>query len=268
MRDGNLRYQSSDRKLSGKIKNKIDKDSKNIYWYIQFNLKLDPKSVNEDTMYVTDLGGYIMNTYTDYTEETGRISITPLDSYEEGYFYLLNITTGVKSAKGNNLKRPICILFKLIDDQIGSYEVLKPNQKPPKPKKRGRSYDPYSITPKVYGFDKDIYKSIAKDKVSPKSLGINLIYAIISIIITLGGLYRSNLELTVIGLFLSLISAIYIIWNLSKKEKRSIFIYNLGVRDFNKGRYHKASKRFIKAFEIDQMNEASEYAIVKVKHYL
>ncbi len=266
MKDGKIRYAASDRSLEGKINVKLEEGANTIYWHVKFNLQLDPATVSEDSMYVTDLGGYVLQTYISYDVNSNLIVITPLEEYEENYFYILNITKMVKSVSGQNLKRPVIILFKLLEDQISEMQVLPHNTKTPEPIKRPSNYEPRSVKSKVYD-DKRVYENVASDRLKTIPLGVNPIYAIISTVIFLA-LVFVDWRIGLAALILAAVVIIQLLLKLFSKSTRAIISYNTGVRSFNVGKYKDAKEHFDKAFYLDSSNEMYEYALTKVDFYL
>ncbi len=268
MRDGNVRMQVSDPKLNNKMRAKITDTEGPIYWYIKFNLKLDPNSISSKSMYVTDLGGYVLNTYIEYDSEKNVIAITPLDTYEQEYYYVLHITRNVRSEKGTTLKKQINILFKLIEDRISEHEILKDNQLPPEPKKRPKSYDPYKVKNKVFGLDKEIYQKIDRDKLPLDNAELNPALAIIGIVILFLAVFTQNFTFIGIALVIAILGVYTTVRQLIKPSFRAVYNYNKGVKEFNKGNYERANEFFKKAWTFDEYNEMIEYALQKIEFYL
>ncbi len=266
MREGNLRYASSNKELEDRIKVKMEAGADTIYWHITFNLPLDPSSVSEKTMYVTDLGGFVLNSHIEYDVETNLIVISPLESYEENFYYILNITTKVMSAKGQNLKKPVIILFKLMENEIAEMQVLPSNVKTPEPKKRPIDYKAKEVRSKVFS-DDEIYGNVANDRLKTLPLTVNPVFAIIAVALTVG-LSMVNITLGAVGLGLALVAIGFLIKQIAAKKTRAIITYNSGVKDFNNGNYRNAKVKFNKAFLQDSQNETIEYALTKVDYYL
>ncbi len=268
MREDNIRMQSSDPSLNSKIRAKVLDPDSPIYWYIKFNLQLDPESISSNTMYVTDLGGYVLNTYIEYDQEKNLISITPLNSYEQEYYYVLNITTGVRSSKGTALKKQINILFKLLDDKISEHEILKDDQQVEKPKVRPKNYDPYKVKSKVYGVNQEVSQSVGSDRLPLASSRLNPIFAIFSIILLFIAITTMNLPFIVSALVIAMAGATHVIYQITRPDMRAIMNYNKGVKLFNKGNYREAREVFKKAWTFDEYNEKIEYALQKVEYFL
>ncbi len=266
MRDGNFRYAASNKDLEDRIKVKMEEGADTIYWHIKFNLNLDKTTVTRDTMYVTDLGGFVLESYIYYDEATNLIVISPLESYEENFYYILNITTKVKSAKGQNLKKPVIILFKLLENEIAEMQVLPPNVKTPAPIRRPRDYDADKVTSKVFQ-DGEIYNNVASDKLKTLPLKVNPIFAIIGVAATIAlSIFNPTIGILVLGITVVFIGML--LQKVLSKSTRAVIVYNAGVREFNAERYKAAKVKFNEAFLLDSQNETIEYALSKVEYFL
>lgn len=103
--------------ISPQLHNKVKQDLKfktgNFVWKVRFNIPLDPKTVNKDTMYVTNSQNQRLNTYIKYDLASEEIEIEPLEPYATNEQYSLIITTNVKSKGGQSLSQPVSLKFKL-----------------------------------------------------------------------------------------------------------------------------------------------------------
>ncbi len=266
MREGNFRYASSDKDLEDRIKVKMESGADTIYWHILFNLTLDKSTVTNKNMYVTDLAGFMLESDIHYDESTKLIVISPLESYEENFYYILNITTKVKSEKGQNLKKPVIILFKLLENEIAEMQILPPNVKTPEPRKRPVDYNAKQVKSKVFS-DGDIYNNVASDKLKTLPLKVNPILAIIGVAVTVGAtLINQTLGFVALGITIVLLGMLLL--KVLSKTTRAIIVYNAGVRDFNSENYRAAKAKFNEAFLLDSQNEAIEYALSKVEYFI
>lgn len=82
-------------------------------WQIRFNTALDPSSVNNINLYVTNANMVPMATDITYDPTMNVIEISPLASYTKDESYILHVTTNVRSKGGRPLKQPVKIQFKL-----------------------------------------------------------------------------------------------------------------------------------------------------------
>lgn len=82
-------------------------------WRIKFTAPLNPSSVNNNTLYVTDSKGDLLSTSIRYDAENRIIEIEPRASYSSEETYTLNVTRRVESKGGQRLKNEIQIKFNL-----------------------------------------------------------------------------------------------------------------------------------------------------------
>lgn len=268
MSDENIRISTSIPSLKEKIHTKLDGSLDTIYWYIRFNIPLDERTVSIKTMNVTDTDGYIMRTEITYSNEQNTIIISPIDSYEQNRYYLLNISKKVKSLSGQRLKSKIHILFKLINNQISEYRILKKNVTVPKPKPRTRNYDKEQIRSKIYTFDQTIFEESPEGKLPSMDLDINVILGVIGLLLVLGSLVFQSFLFTTVSVVICLAGIGHIVYQIAQKEVRSVLVYNKGVREFNKEKYQQAEISFKKSLMYNANNEYAEYAVNKVSFYL
>lgn len=99
--------------LANKVKQNLKFKTGKFIWRIRFNIPLDPKSVNNEGMYVTNSQNQRLQTHITYDTKNELIEIEPLEPYSTNEMYTLNITTKVKSRGGQTLKQPVSVKFKL-----------------------------------------------------------------------------------------------------------------------------------------------------------
>ena len=99
--------------MSNKVKQNLKFKTGNFVWRVKFNIPLDPKTVNNDTMFVTNSQNQKLRSYINYNMELGQIEIEGIEAYATCEQYTLHITTAVKSRGGQSLKEPVQIKFKL-----------------------------------------------------------------------------------------------------------------------------------------------------------
>lgn len=99
--------------LANKVKQNLKFKTGNFIWKVQFNIPLDPKTVNSETMYVTNSQNQKLRTYIKYDTQKEVIEIEPLEPYSTNEYYSLVITTNVKSKGGQKLANPVNVKFKL-----------------------------------------------------------------------------------------------------------------------------------------------------------
>lgn len=268
MKNDNIKVSTTTPGLDRKIKIDVKEKSDMIYWHIKFNIPLDPSTVSENTMNVTDTGGYIMKTSISYNKGADRISISPKDSYQQNRFYLLNISKAVKSERGNHLKSEIHILFKLLRDQISEYKILSKNVTVPKPMPRPRDYEAKNPGSKVYMLEKEKGEKLSGDKMSYADFRLNLWGGLAGMLLVLGSVPLRNFYVTAAAAALFLAGTSHVVYQFAQKSTRAVFAYNKGVRRFNAERYEAAKKSFEKAARLDERLEQAEYGLSKVKHYI
>lgn len=252
MSDKNFKIRATNKDLENKITTNIKGGSDEIYWYIKFNIFLDEKTVNKKTMNVTDTDGYIMRTNISYDSLKNLIVISPIDTYEQNRFYILNVSNKVKSGKGNNLKKDIHILFKLIENQISEYKLLDDTVKPPQPK----------IRPK--GYDKKNIQKVNEEKLQFAIMKINVLVGIFGLCMIFISFKLKNHTLSIASIILCIIGICHIVLQFGRKNMRSIIAYNKGVFAFNKGKYEKANICFIKALKLDSNNALCNIALCSI----
>ena len=264
MADSKIRVATTDPRLKDRVNIDISGDLEKVYWYIKFNIALDDTTVIPANMSVTDTEGYIMRTEMRYDIDKNRIVVSPLESYIEGIFYLLNISKRVKSARGNPMKREIHILFKLQNGQISEFELLKSTVKAPKPMARPKNYD--TMMAKKYSFE-NMEEKISKESLDFKDININILLCILGIMMMLVSFYLSNTNLIIASTVVCIVGVIHVFVQASKAEFKAAVQYNLGAMHFNNGKYEKAALKFDKAAKLDPNDEDIEYAQTKVKFY-
>ena len=99
--------------LSNKVKQNLKFKTGNFVWRVRFNIPLDPKTVNKDTMFVTNSANQKLHTSIWYNLKDEMIEIEPLEPYATNEYYYLVITTNVHSKGGQSLSEPVRIKFKL-----------------------------------------------------------------------------------------------------------------------------------------------------------
>lgn len=268
-RKDRIRLATSIPSLKDKIHVDIAPDTDDVYWYIRFNIPLDEESVSEKTMDVTDTEGYIMRTDITYDKNRNMIVISPIDSYEQDVFYLLNISQKVKSAKGQNLRSKIHILFKLLEGEISEFKVLKSTVKVPVPKPRPKNYEQRIAKTKLYSFDPaTLTGGEPHDKLRPMPVRANIVVAVLGLAMLAINVFLKIGILWVAAFLVCAIGAVILFIQLIQPPQRSAVLYNRGARNFNKENYKKADKMFKRALKLDENNERAEYASNKVSYYL
>lgn len=265
--DNFIKINSSIPNLQDKIHVDIISPNNKIYWYIKFNLSLDPESVNNETTNVTDTEGYILETEISYLKKKKLIAINPLEDYIQNQYYLLNITKDVRSENLNNLKNDIHILFKIKGTTVAEFKILPKNVIVPQPRRRPIARQ-VATNSRVYQFQKDNKEPMSEDaRLRPVGLKLNPILAILGLALTLGSIF---LFPNIIAISLSGLTAfagiVHIAIQVLKRDFRSNLFYNKGARLYNKDKFEKAERSFNKALKINPDNEYGEYALNKLSY--
>lgn len=97
-----------------KIKQHLKFKTGNFVWRVRFTAPLDPRTVNNVNMFVTNAeSGSLLRSSIQYNQETNEVEIKPLDPYAKNGSYILNVTKNVRSKGGQQLKDEIKIKFKV-----------------------------------------------------------------------------------------------------------------------------------------------------------
>jgi len=268
----NLRLHTTNANLAGKIKTNIVEPDGTVYWYIRFNLELDPASVSKHTMNVTETNGYILPTIITYDCSKNLIVLNPVGLYRQNEYYMLNISTKVKSSKGTHLRKSVHVLFKLVDDRISEFEILKNTVFIPKPRKKParvlREERRELTASKIYADAGAINKSIGSPSLPFGPLKVNPAIAFAAVLLLGVGVFMEIYWLSIAALIICAFGIAHISLQSSKRAARSGFRYTIGVVLFNFGKYQASVAQFEKAMRLDPHNELAEYAISKAKIFV
>ena len=253
--------------LQNKVQTNITGPIDAIYWYIRFNIQLDEASVSGKTMNVTDTDGYIMRTVISYNTKHNVISVSPLDTYEEGRYYLLNISKKVRSVRGKHLRSTIHILFKLLEGKVSDFKVLDKDAEVPMPKPRPPDYDIRAKSSTPNHFERQYINSSPAGKMATVSFFINPLLGLLGLVLAGVGAFLINPAIMVGGLILCMAGFIHIGVQLMDKETRSSLQFNKGVRLFNRERYDEAEMAFRKALKTNPKNQLAKHGVKKAGIY-
>ncbi|MDR1663738.1 MAG: hypothetical protein LBR83_02315 [Clostridiales bacterium] len=267
MSNDRIRVATSKPSLKSKLKTNLSGTTDIIYWYIRFNIPLDETTVSDKTMEVTDTEGYIMRTDITYRQKNNIIVISPLDTYEQNRFYLLNISKKVQSSRGQNLRSTIHILFKLLDNQISDYKILKKDVTIPKPKPRPKDYDKQQSSRKPNNFDMEYMDRSPRDRMTTVSFRINLWLGVLGLLMVLAGVFLQLIWLMIVSVLVCAGGVVHVYFQMKNDELRSVWSFNRGVRHFNKARYKEAGALFRKAVDANPENELAKYGLYKISLY-
>lgn len=99
--------------VQGKVKQSLKFKTGKFVWRVKFSAPLDPSSVNNMNLYVTDIADVPLKTAIHYNGQTNEIEIEPLEPYARDSSYILNISKNVRSVGGQTLKSDVRLQFKV-----------------------------------------------------------------------------------------------------------------------------------------------------------
>lgn len=103
--------------ITGGVENVVMQDLKfrtgKFVWRVKFNSPLNPSTVNNMNLYVTDGSNKPLKTSIRYDTFSNYIEIEPLEAYAQDEPYFLNISKNVESRGGQRLKSDIRLRFKI-----------------------------------------------------------------------------------------------------------------------------------------------------------
>ena len=267
----NIKLMVSNPELKGKITTKITDPNGTVYWYIRFNTTLDPNSITKHSMNVTQTDGYIINTIITYDSERNLIVLNPCDLYRQNEYYLLNISTKVRSDKGKPLPKSVHIMFKLKGDEISDFKMIKNTAGLPKPRKKPESMRRAEIRELMEARTSEdtakIRMSVGRPSLPYGPVALKMRIAVVGLIWLGISLFLGNFYVTLIGFGLILLGLAHICIQLAKPQTRSALKYTRGVMYFNKERYRDAQNCFERSLKLDSDNDLAKYAVYKVKLY-
>ena len=115
MPDNLIQIESVTQGVSDKVKQALKFKTGKFVWRIKFSAPLDPATVNNKNLYVTNLNQMPLKTYIRYDTVNQYIELEPLEAYTQNPSYILTISKNVKSKGGKNLKAPVTLQFKIQD---------------------------------------------------------------------------------------------------------------------------------------------------------
>ena len=96
-----------------KVKQELKFKTGKFVWRVKFTAPLNPATVNNNNLYVTDSQGNLMNTIIRYDAEKNYIEIEPATVYTPLETYTLNVTKRVESQGGQKLKQEVQVRFNM-----------------------------------------------------------------------------------------------------------------------------------------------------------
>jgi len=95
----------------GLVKQDLKFKTGKFVWRVKFTAPLNPATVNNNNLYVTDSNGNLLNTIIRYDAENKIIEVEPAGVYTPLETYTLNITKRVESQGGQKLKEEVQVRF-------------------------------------------------------------------------------------------------------------------------------------------------------------
>lgn len=108
-----LNFGSIQEDIQGKVKQNLKFKTGKFVWRVKFTAPLDPASVNNKNLYVTNAADVPLKTAIHYNSETHEIEIEPLEAYAKDSSYVLHVSKRVRSVGGQYLKSDIALQFKV-----------------------------------------------------------------------------------------------------------------------------------------------------------
>ncbi|MBA2175322.1 hypothetical protein H0266_10480 [Halobacillus locisalis] len=119
-------------------------------WTITFNTEIDPTTVNEDSIKVSDLEGNMVGVQVDVISDKVVEVRSPSTGYEQGSTYLLRVSSGILSEEGVPLKEEIVLDFTIRSETADNQSDLGTHEH-----EIGESMDIYSpdVSLNSYGIE-------------------------------------------------------------------------------------------------------------------
>lgn len=108
-----ISFESIPDEVEGKVKQNLKFKTGKFVWRVKFSAPLDPATINNMNLFVTNASNEPLKTAIHYNSETNEIEIEPLEAYAKDSSYILHITKRVRSVGGQTLKSDISLQFKV-----------------------------------------------------------------------------------------------------------------------------------------------------------
>ncbi len=108
-----INFESIPDEMEGKVKQNLKFKTGKFIWRVKFSAPLDPSTINNMNLYVTNLAENPLKTSIRYNSTTNEIEIEPLEAYAKDSSYILHISKRVRSVGGQYLKSDITLQFKV-----------------------------------------------------------------------------------------------------------------------------------------------------------
>ena len=103
--------------VTGGEKSIVEQDMKyrtgKFLWRVSFSAPLNPATVNNMNLYVTDSADHPLKTAIRYDTISNYIEIEPLEAYTQNESYILTVTKNVESKGGQKLKNEVKLKFRV-----------------------------------------------------------------------------------------------------------------------------------------------------------
>ena len=108
-----INIETTPTEVEGKVKQKLKFKTGKFVWRVKFTAPLNPTTVNNNNLYVTDSQGNLLNTIIRYDAEHNYIEVEPTGVYTPLETYTLNVTRRVESQGGQKLKEEVQVRFNM-----------------------------------------------------------------------------------------------------------------------------------------------------------
>jgi len=108
-----LSINNDNESLQDKVHQKLKFRTGKFVWRVKFNTPLDPRTINNNNLYVMTTKKLLLPTKISYNSSTNEIEIEPTGAYSREDEYILHVSTRVRSAGGQYLKEPVQVRFKI-----------------------------------------------------------------------------------------------------------------------------------------------------------
>lgn len=256
----------ANKSIKNKIKSNFNGYTNRFFWNIKFNIPLLMTSVNSETTNVTNEFGEILQAKVFYIPYDNMLVIEPHESYADDVYYFLNVSKGVCSENGQNLKNEIHIRFKLKNKKIAEIRTFKGEIRFKKVPLSIRLNLPYIRISNKFGIGmKSNYEYRMPILIFPYFILPIFICIVTFLLIPRNIDYMVGYSICIAMIILQIV--VFIV-QYNGKRRKSIFYHNKGVNCYNSRQLLDALDFFEKAHQIDKNNKASEEAINKVNRYL
>ena len=108
-----ISFESIPNDIEGKVKQNLKFKTGKFIWRVKFSAPLDPATINNMNLFVTNTSDTPLKTSVHYNVDTNEIEIEPLEAYAKNSSYILHISKRVRSKGGQSLKSDLALQFKV-----------------------------------------------------------------------------------------------------------------------------------------------------------